>query len=100
MDGRKNNKGTKGNKGGRPSKAEELKASALGSEAIAKVYGSLGQYWEHIAKESLESYPHLKLIHEYVYGKPTEKVDMSVDMPQITVNYASKPNKDNGGTED
>ena len=71
LDGRKNNKGHVG-KAGRKSKAEELKTKELGTNAIIKVYGSLEEYWEFIAEQSQDSLPHLKLLSEYVLGKPVE----------------------------
>lgn len=71
MDKRKNNGGHKTN-GGRKPKAEELRLIELGIEAIEAVYGSQNAYWKHIATESKDSLPHLKLLTEYVYGKPIE----------------------------
>ena len=60
---------------GRKSKAEELKVQKLGINAIVSVYGSVEEYYNHIAKESKESFPHLKLLQEYVFGKPKEVVE-------------------------
>lgn len=72
-DGRANNGGAR--KGaGRKRKADEEKVRRLGESAIIEVYGSLKGYYIHIAKESKESYPHLKLLQEYVFGKPKEVV--------------------------
>jgi len=76
-DGRRNNGGNKN--AGRKPKAEELKAAKMGIEAITKVYGSVDEYWEFIASQSMESFPHMKLIHEYTYGKVTEKKDIILD---------------------
>lgn len=59
---------------GRKSKANEEKIRRLGLDAIEKVYGSVEKYYEHIAKESMESFPHLKLLQEYVFGKPKETI--------------------------
>ena len=75
-DKRKYNGGhsTKG-RAGRPPKDEEQKVVRLGTEAIIKVYGSLQDYFIHIAKESKDSFPHLKLLQEYVFGKPKETVE-------------------------
>jgi len=64
---------------GRKSKAEELKLVELGTNAIEAVYGSQDKYWEHIAKESKDSMPHLKLLSEYVYGKPKESKDIKIE---------------------
>lgn len=61
--------------GGRPSKADEQLVRQLGLNAIKSVYGSVEKYYEHIAKESKESFPHLKLLQEYVYGKPKETIE-------------------------
>lgn len=78
MDNRKDNGGAR--KGaGRKSKAEELKVSELGTQAIIEAYGSLDKYWLHIAKESKESMPHLKMLTEYIYGKPTETKNIDVE---------------------
>ena len=74
-DGRRNNKGTIGNKGGRKSKAEELRLRELGLNAIKEVYESEQAYWIDIAKKSKDSFPHLKMFTEYVYGKPKEIIE-------------------------
>ena len=82
---------------GRKSKAFELKASALGVDAITKAFGSVEDYWFHIATEAKESFPHLKLIHEHVYGKAIETKDVSItEMPAITIIYEGdgKPEDD------
>ena len=85
-DGRKKNGGhsTKG-KAGRKSKADELKVRKLGIDAIESVYGSVEDYYKFIAKESKESFPHLKLLQEYVFGKPKETVDTNVSLNNITL---------------
>lgn len=75
IDGRRNNGGNKN--AGRKSKAEELKVVKLGLNAIVKVYGSIEAYYEHIAKESKTSFPHMKLLQEYVFGKPKESIEVS-----------------------
>lgn len=59
---------------GRKSKASEEKVRRLGLDAIESVYGSIEKYYQHIAKESMESFPHLKLLQEYVFGKPKETI--------------------------
>lgn len=75
MDGRANNGGAR--KGaGRKTKAKEEQVRRLGIEAIEKVYGSVEDYYEHIAKESKSSFPHLKLLQEYVFGKPKEVIQI------------------------
>tara|TARA_R110000851_G_scaffold91073_3_gene198888 strand:- start:137 stop:463 length:327 start_codon:yes stop_codon:yes gene_type:complete len=64
---------------GRPTKAKEEQVRRLGLDAIAKVYGSVEKYYIHIATESQESFPHLKLLQEYVFGKPKEVVEVITD---------------------
>ena len=78
LDGRANNGGARAG-AGRKSKAKEEQVRRLGIDAIEKVYGSVESYYEHIAKESKESFPHLKLLQEYVFGKPKEIVQIEGD---------------------
>ena len=59
---------------GRKPKAEEQKVVKLGTDAIIRIYGSVESYYDHIAKESKDSFPHLKLLHEYVFGKAPDVV--------------------------
>lgn len=71
-DGRKNNSGTKGNKGGRPPKADEQKLIEKLSPLEPKAFKALedalddGQNWA------------VKLYFEYVYGKPRETKDVTL----------------------
>ena len=74
-DRRKFNGGNKN--AGRKSKAEELKVQKLGLDAIKDVYGSIEDYYKFIAKESMDSFPHLKLLQEYVFGKPKETIEQT-----------------------
>jgi hypothetical protein len=71
----KNNRGGAREGAGRKTKAEELKVQRLGLDAIESVYGSIEKYYIHIAKESKDSFPHLKLLQEYVFGKPKETIE-------------------------
>lgn len=82
MDGRRNNGGHK--TAGRKSKAKELELLKHGTEAIEQVYGDLTKYWVHIAKESKDSFPHLKLLTEYLYGKPSESLDVTTNGDNLT----------------
>lgn len=78
-DKRKNNGGARQGAGRKP-KADEERARKLSENAIIEVYGSIEKYWHHIAKESKESVHHLKIIHEYAFGKPTENVNNNIIM--------------------
>ena len=73
MDGRKNNKGTKGNKGGRPSKAEEQKL-------IQKLtpFNDLALKALQEGLEKKEQWS-VKLYFEYFYGKPQQRVDVTTN---------------------
>ena len=89
-DGRKNNGGAR--KGaGRNTKAKEEQVRRLGLDAIENVYGSIEKYYIHIAKESQESFPHLKLLQEYVFGKPKEVLEVineevdGIDYNKLTI---------------
>lgn len=75
-DGRVNNGGARDGAGRKP-KADEQKVRKLGIDAIVKIYGSVEEYYEHIAKESKFSFNHLKLLQEYVFGKPKESIDLT-----------------------
>ncbi len=86
-DGRKNNGGAR--KGaGRPRKAKEEHIKRLGIEAIEKVYGSVSDYYYHIAKQSKESFPHLKLLQEYVYGKAPDVVVFGDEEKEEQLDYS------------
>lgn len=69
MDGRKKNKGIVGNKGGRPSKAEEQKLIERLTPLAPKAMTALNN-----ALEGEESWA-VKLFFEYFYGKPSQQVD-------------------------
>lgn len=74
MEGKKH--GGKRINAGRKSKAKEEQVRRLGLDAIESIYGSTESYYEHIAKESKSSFPHLKLLQEYVFGKPKETIEV------------------------
>lgn len=71
MDGRKKNKGTKGNKGGRPPKADEQKLIERLSPLTDKAFKALDN-----AIQEEHSWA-LRLWFEYMYGKPKEKVEIT-----------------------
>jgi hypothetical protein len=73
MDKRVNNKGTKGNKGGRPSKAQEQKLIER-LDAIIDKDEALGKLGELVAKGDMRA---VQLYLSYRYGKPKESVDIN-----------------------
>lgn len=81
MDGRRNNKGTPGNKGGRPPKAYEIKlieqmdAIAAPSEAWAALWGKVQEGDTQAIKTWLE----------YRFGKPKQQLDVTTDGEKINV---------------
>ena len=73
MDGRKNNSGTIGNKGGRPKKADELKLiekldNLIDNDEVIKTLG------KQIFKGDSRA---MSLYFGYRYGKPKETVDIN-----------------------
>ena len=73
MDGRKNNSGTIGNKGGRPKKADELKLiekldNLIDNDDVIKTLG------KQILKGDSKA---MSLYFGYRYGKPKESVDIT-----------------------
>jgi len=73
MDGRKNNSGTIGNKGGRPKKADELKLiekldNLIDNDEVIRTLG------KQILKGDSRA---MSLYFGYRYGKPKESVDIT-----------------------
>lgn len=62
---------------GRKTKAEEDKVKTISIKALTSVFGSEEKAMMFIAKEAKTSFQHLKMIIEYAYGKPSEKVDVT-----------------------
>ena len=84
MDGRKNNKGTKGNNGGRKSKDEEQRIRDLVSPyvdgAIQKVIDIMVN-----GQKSSDQLAAAKLILEYRFGKPEQKQDITSNGKDINI---------------
>jgi hypothetical protein len=76
MDKRINNKGTKGNKGGRKSKSEEQNLCEKLSPLEDAVFKQL-----KVSIENGESWA-IKLFFDYMYGKPTEKKELVLNEMQ------------------
>jgi uncharacterized protein YdeI (YjbR/CyaY-like superfamily) len=75
MDGRKNNRGTKGNKGGRKSKAEEIKLVEK-LDALIDPNFAIEKMYEHITDGSEKM---LELYMGYRFGKPKQSHDHTND---------------------
>ena len=78
-DGRKNNKGTVGNKGGRKSKGEEQKLIEKLSPMSNLALGALQK-----AIEKKDPWA-IKLYFEYFYGKPQQRVDVTTNDESLNV---------------
>lgn len=78
---------------GRKSKAKEEQVRRLGINAIIKIYGSVEEYYEHIARESKDSFSHLKLLQEYVFGKPKEIVVLENEDNVDNIDYSKLSKK-------
>ena len=91
-DGRKNNGKKKGETRNRPivatpsalNKAKKDRVHIYALNAMKKVFGSEEKAWESLAEKAKESFPHLKLLFEYKYGKP-EDVGLN-DNPKVNIN--------------
>ena len=93
MDGRKNNGGAR--KGaGRKRKADEQKVKRLGEEAIINTFGSIQKYYNHIAEQAKDSFPHLKLLQEYVFGKAPDVVVVAGDEEEQDFDLSTLTNEE------
>lgn len=77
MDGRKNNKGTLGNKGGRPPKADEVQLIEKLTPLAPLAFKAL----EDGLKEQDKTC--LKLFFEYFYGKPKQQIETAITTDSI-----------------
>lgn len=79
VDGRSKNGGhsTKG-RAGRPPKITEKKLRNFAISAIKKAYGSEDKMWLEVAKQAKDSFPHMKMLLEFTYGKPKEQKEVNV----------------------
>ena len=76
---KKTNRGGARKGAGRKPKAEEDRVKNLAIGGLTKVFGSEEKAWEHITKQAKESFPYLKLLIEYGYGKPKETKHLTHD---------------------
>lgn len=63
---------------GRPTKADEERVRTLTLSSLVKVFGSEQKAFDSIAEQAKDSFPHLKLILEYAYGKPKEVKEIEI----------------------
>jgi hypothetical protein len=95
-DGRKNNGRKKGEKVNKPikkvmatpstmNKAKRDRVNIYALNAMKRVFGSEEAAWESLAEKAKDSFPHLKLLFEYKYGKPGDS-DFGNDKPKMNIN--------------
>lgn len=93
-DGRINNRGTKGNKGGRKPKSEEIKLAeqirnVIDDETLLQKLADMA-----VDDKNRNQYKAIELLTGYLYGKPTQRVETKEveDLPDIKFIRASKRN--------
>lgn len=92
-DGRKNNGRKRGERVNKPviatpgaiNKAKKDRVHIYALNAMKQVFGSEEKAWESLAEKAKESFPHMKLLFEYKYGKP-EDVDLREGRPKVNIN--------------
>lgn len=94
MDGRRNNRGTPGNKGGRKPKAEELQLLETIVKAGQQAMGveePMDELWLKIWNQAQSgSTQHQKFILEYAYGKPKMTIDTGDSALEVTITKAKE----------
>ena len=93
-DGRRNNGAVKGiSRGqGRKPKAQEKKLSSFALQSMKKVFGSEEKACLELGKLARESFPHMRLLWEYKYGKPKEskELDVKTEVNIPVINFLDK----------
>jgi hypothetical protein len=92
-DGRKNNGRKRGERVNKPviatpgaiNKAKKDRVHIYALNAMKQVFGSEEKAWESLAEKAKDSFPHMKLLFEYKYGKP-EDVDLREGRPKVNIN--------------
>lgn len=92
-DGRKNNGRKRGERVNKPvtatpsamNKAKKDRVNIYALNAMKQVFGSEEKAWESLAEQAKDSFPHLKLLFEYKYGKP-EDVGGDESKPKVNIN--------------
>jgi len=85
MDKRKENKGTIGNKGGRPSVKDELKGVDLASPHVEESFEVLASIMKSSNENSRDRIAAAKLLIEYAVGKPKETIEQNVNLNDFSL---------------
>ena len=65
--------------------AKRKRVGIYALNAMAKVFGSEEEAWESLAEQAKSSFPHLKLLFEYKYGKPLDKPEEKQQKVNINI---------------
>lgn len=91
-DGRKHNGRKRGEKVNKVmaspttlNKAQKDRVHIYALNAMKEVFGSEEKAWASLAEKAKDSFPHLKLLFEYKYGKP-EDVGLNEGKPKVNIN--------------
>ena len=94
MDKRKENKGTIGNKGGRPSLKNELKGVDLASPHVEKSFAVLASIMINSDENSRDRIAAAKLLIEYGCGKPKETIEQTHNINDFNIKELFKFDND------
>lgn len=85
---------------GRPKKADELKAVNLGLSALKKQYGTLEKAFRFLLSSGEPSL--IKLVFEYSFGKPADKIESINGIPfnQLNIQIIASKKHESNGSED
>jgi len=93
-DKRKNNKGTIGNKGGRPSVKDELRGVALASPHVEQSFAVLASIMINSDEKSRDRIAAAKLLIEYGCGKPKETIEQTHNINDFNIKELFKFDND------
>ncbi len=94
MDKRKDNKGTVGNKGGRPSVKDELKGVDLASPHVEESFAVLASIMKSPNENSRDRIASAKLLIEYAVGKPKETIETTHNLNNFDIKEMFQIDKD------
>lgn len=87
-DGRTNNKGTKGNKGGRPPKAFEKTIKEYTEPYLEEALATILEVMRKGKKDS-DRYNAAKTLLEYNWGKPKQQTDITSNGESVNIPLSS-----------
>jgi hypothetical protein len=94
MDKRKENKGTIGNKGGRPSVKDELKGVDLASPHVADSFRVVAEIMRNEDSNTSDRIAAAKLLIEYGCGKPKETIETTHNLNNFDIKEMFQIDKD------